>query len=66
MKRFTAVSAERSAFQKVIDVGDMLAVFIGKDTFLYGVKYLFWNDGGRDIVVCRAAVCMQTDVFFIF
>ena len=41
MKRFTAVSAERSAFQKVIDVGDMLAVFIGKDTFLYGVKYLF-------------------------
>lgn len=40
MKGFTAVAAENSSFQQIIDIGDMLAVFIGKDTFLYGIEYL--------------------------
>ena len=66
MKGFTAVAAENSSFQQIIDIGDMLAVFIGKDTFLYGIEYIFWNDGGKDIVICYAAVCVQTDVLFVF
>lgn len=45
---------------------DVLAVFIRENTFLYGIKHLFGNDGRKDIVVCYAAVRMQTYVFFIF
>ena len=33
MKGFTAVAAENSSFQQIIDIGDMLAVFIGKVFF---------------------------------
>ena len=41
MKGLTAVAAENSSFQQIIDIGDMFAVFIGEDTFLYGIEYLF-------------------------